>query len=80
MIILLVGCDLSLLGVSCSCGRCLHYLLVVYLDLSPVRGLKNFLAVGSLGVPFGADLVLPLLMVSLIKEQVFPIDGANCKD
>ena len=71
--------DLSLLSDFCSCGRCLHYPLVACLDLSLVRGSRSCLAVGSLRVPFGADLILPFLMVSLVEARVLPTDGANCR-
>ena len=71
--------DLSLLSEVCSCGRCLHYPLVTCLDLSPVRGSRSCLAVWSLRVPFGAELILPFLMVSLVEARVPPTDGANCK-
>ena len=69
--------DLSLSSDFCSCGRCLHYPLTACLVLSPVRGSKSCLAIGSLCVRFGADLNLPFLMVSLVKAQVLPTDGAN---
>ena len=71
--------DLSLLSDFCSCGRCLHYPLAACLDLSPVRGSKSCLAVGSLCVRFGADLILPFLTVSLVETQVLPTDPANCR-
>ena len=71
--------DLSLLRDFGSCGRCLHYPLVACLDLSPVRGSRSCLAVGSLRVPFGADLILPFLTVSLVEARVLPTDGANCR-
>ena len=69
--------DLSLSSDFCSCGRYLHYSLVTYLDLFPVRGSRSCPAVGSLRVPFGANLILPSLTVSLTKAQVLPTDGAN---
>ena len=71
--------DLSLLSDFYSCGRCLHYPLAACLDLSPVRGSKSYLATGSLRVPFGMDLILPSLTVTLAKAQVLPTDGANCR-
>ena len=71
--------DLSLLSNFYSCGRCLHYPLVTCLDLSPVRGSRSCPIVGSLCVPFGIDLVLPSLMVSLVEAQVLPTDDANCR-
>ena len=30
-------------------------------------------------LPFGAELILPSLMVSLAEAQVLPTDGANCR-
>ena len=71
--------DLSLSSDFCSCGRYLRYPLVACLDLSPVRGSRSCLAVGSLRVPFGADLILPSITVSLVEAQVLPTDGANCR-
>ena len=71
--------DLSLSSDSCSCEKCLHYPLAACLDLSPVRGSKNCLAVGSLCVRFGADLILLFLTVSLVETQVLPTNGANCR-
>ena len=71
--------DLSLSSVFCSCGRYLHYPLVACLDLSSVRGSRSCPIVGSLCVPFGVDLVLPSLMVSLVEAQVLPTDDANCR-
>ena len=71
--------DLSLSSDFCSCGRYLHYPLVACLKLSPVRGSKSCPAVGSLRVPFGADLILPSLTVSLAEAQVLPTDGTNCR-
>ena len=71
--------DLSLLSNFCSCERYLHYPLVACLDLSPVRGSRSCPAVGSLRVPFGADLILPSLMVSLAEAQILPTDGTNCR-
>ena len=62
--------DLSLLSDFCSCGRYLRYLLVACLDLFPVQGSKSYLAVGSLCVWFGADLILPFLTVSLVEAIV----------
>ena len=59
--------DLSLLSDFCSCGTCLHYPLVACLDLSLVRGSRSCPAIGSLRVPFGADLILPFLAVLLIE-------------
>ena len=64
--------DLSLLSDFCSCGRYLRYPLVTCLDLFPVRGSESCPAVGSLRVPFSANLILPSLMVSLAEAQVFP--------
>ena len=69
--------DLSLSSDFCLCGRYLRYPLVACLDLSPVRGSRSCLAVGSLRVPFGANLILPSLTVSLAEAQVLPIDSAN---
>ena len=69
--------DLSLLSDFYSCGRYLHYPLVACLDLSPVRGSRSCLAVGSPRVPFGADLILPFLTVSLVEARVLPTNGAN---
>ena len=54
-------------------SRCLSWSL-------PVWGSKSCLAVGSLRVPYGAGLILPLLTVSHVKAWVLPTDGANCKD
>ena len=71
--------DLSLLSDFCSCGRCLHYPLVAYLGLSPVRGSRSCLAVESLRVPFDADLILPFLTVSLVEARVLPTNDANCR-
>ena len=71
--------DLSLSSDFCSCGRYLRYPLVACLDFFPVRGSRSCPAVGSLRVPFGADLILPSLTVSLVEAQVLPIDGANCR-
>ena len=69
--------DIFLLSDFYSYGRCLHYPLVAYLDLSPVRGSRSCLVVESLRVPFGADLILPFLTVSLVEARVLPTDGAN---
>ena len=71
---------LSLLSDFCSCGRCLHYPLFAYLDLSPVRSSKSCLAVKSLRVPFGVNLILPFSTVLLVKARVLPTDDTNCKD
>ena len=71
--------DLSLLSDFCSCGRYLHYPIVACLDLFPVQGSEGCPVVGSLRVPFGADLILPFLTVSLAEAQVLPTDGANCR-
>ena len=71
--------DISLSSDFCSCGRYLRYLLVACLDLFPVRGSKSCPAVGSLRVPFSADLILPSLTISLAEAQVLPTDGANCR-
>ena len=71
--------DLSLLSDFGSCGRCLHYPLVACLDLFLVRGLRSCLAVRSLRVLFGTNLILPSLTVSLAEAQVLPTDGANCR-
>ena len=70
---------LSLLSDFCSCGRYLRYPLVACLDLFPVRGSRSCPAVGSPRVPFGADLILPSLTVSLAEAQVLPTDGTNCR-
>ena len=69
--------DFSLSSDFCSCGRCSHCPLVACLDLSPVRGSKSCLVIGSLRVRFGADLILPFLTVSLVETQVLLTDGAN---
>ena len=71
--------NLSLSSDFCSCGRYLHYPLVACLNLSPIQSSRSYPTVGSLHVPFGADLILPSLMVSLTEAQVLPIDGANCR-
>ena len=71
--------DLSLSSDFYSCGRCSHYPLAACLNLSPVRDTKSCLAVGSLRVRFGADLILPFLTVSLVEAQILPIDGAICR-
>ena len=71
--------DLSLLSDFCSCGRCLHYPLVAYLNLSPVRGSRSCLVVVSPCVPLGADPILPFLTVSPVEARVLPTDGANCR-
>ena len=71
--------DLSLSSDFCSSGRYLRYPLIACFDLFPVRGSKSCPIVGSLHVPFGADLILPSLMVSLAKAQVLPTDGASCR-
>ena len=72
-------CDLSLSSDFYSCGRCSHCPLAACLDLSPIRDSRSCLAVGSLRVRFGTDLILPFLTVSLVKTQVLPTDGANCR-
>ena len=48
----------------------------------PVAGILRVLSVGDLlGVGFpGVDLILPCLTGALTNTQVFPTDGANCKD
>ena len=64
--------DLSLSSDFCSCGRYSHHPLIACFDLFPVRGSESCPVVGSLRVPFGADLILPFLTVSLAKAQVLP--------
>ena len=71
--------NLSLSNGFCLCGRYLRYHLIACPDLFPVRGSKTCPPIGSLRVPFGADLILPSLTVSLVDAQVLPTDGANCK-
>ena len=71
--------DLSLSSDFCSYGRYLRCPLVACLDLFPVRGSKSCPAVGSLHVPFGTNLILPSLTVSLAEAQVLPMVGANCR-
>ena len=71
--------DLFLSSDFYSCGRCSHCPLAVCPNFSPVGDLKSCLVVGHLHVRFDADLILPFLTVSLVKTQVLPIDGANCK-
>ena len=71
--------DPSLLNGFYSCERCSHCPLVDYLGPSLVRDLKNCHAVEILHVRFGADLILPSLIVSLVETQVLPTDSANCK-
>ena len=71
--------DLSLSSGFCSCGRYLRYPFVACLDFFPVRGSKSYPVIGSLRVLFGAELILPFLMVSLAEAQVLPTNGANCR-
>ena len=69
--------DLSLSSDFCSCRRYLRYPFIACLDLFSVRGSKSYPAVESLCVPFGANLILPFLMVLPVEAQVLPTDGAN---
>ena len=71
--------NLSFSNGFCSYERYLRYPLVACLDLSPVRGSRSCPTVGSLHVPFGVELILPSLTVSLAEAQVLPTDGANCR-
>jgi len=71
--------DLSLLSGFYLCERCSHCPLVDYLGPSLARSLKSCPAAEIVHVWFGADLILPSLIVSLVETQVLPTDGANCK-
>ena len=60
------------------------------LDFVHVQGQENYPVVGILRVLFvgyllgmgflGVDLILPCLIVALTNTQVFPTDGAKCRD
>ena len=71
--------DPSLLIGFYSCERCSHCPLVDYLGPSLVRDLKNCPVVGNLYIRFGADLILPFFIISLVKTQVLPTDSTNCR-